>query len=109
MQRNEAPSVWVVCAAYNAAATIAHVIGQIRRAGYNVVVVDDGSTDQTAHLAGALATALVRHPINLGQGAALKTGIDYALSSGADIVVTFDADGQHRVSDIPVVVDVLVR
>ena len=109
MQRNEAPSVWVVCAAYNEAATIVLVVGQIRRAGYNVVVVDDGSTDQTAYLAGALATALVRHPINLGQGAALKTGIDYALSRGADIVVTFDADGQHRVADIASLVDALKR
>ena len=52
---------------------------------------------------GALATgaALVRHPVNLGQGAALQTGFDYALARGAEVVVTFDADGQHRAEDLP--------
>jgi glycosyltransferase involved in cell wall biosynthesis len=63
------------------------------------VVVDDGSGDGTADHA-ATAAAVVRHPVNLGQGAALQTGIDYALHQGADVIVTFDADGQHRASDI---------
>jgi glycosyltransferase involved in cell wall biosynthesis len=78
-------------------------------AGYNVVVVDDGSADDTHRLIAHHATAVVRHPINLGQGAALKTGIDFALSQGADVVVTFDTDGQHRVSDIPKLLDALAR
>ena len=59
-----------------------------------------------AHAAGAF---VVRHPFNLGQGAALQTGIDYALTQAAQFVVTFDADGQHRVSDISRLIEALVR
>ncbi|MEN3377112.1 MAG: polyprenyl-phospho-N-acetylgalactosaminyl synthase [Hyphomicrobiales bacterium] len=109
MQNGSSTSVWVVCAAYNEEATIARVVASVRNARLNIVVVDDGSIDRTRDLAGTAGAAVVRHPINLGQGAALKTGIDYALSQGADILVTFDADGQHRVSDIPALLDALAR
>ena len=91
--------VWVVIAAYNEAKVIARVVGEVARRDYHVVVVDDGSSDETAERAAA-ANAVVRHPINLGQGAALQTGIDYALQQAAEFVVTFDADGQHRAADI---------
>jgi polyprenyl-phospho-N-acetylgalactosaminyl synthase len=91
--------VWVVIAAYNEASVIGRVISEVMRRGYAVVVVDDDSSDHTAE-ASAAADAVVRHPLNLGQGAALQTGIDYALERGADIIVTFDADGQHRAADI---------
>jgi polyprenyl-phospho-N-acetylgalactosaminyl synthase len=103
------PKLWIVCAAYNEAATIGRVVAELGRAGHQVVVVDDGSSDRTRHIAAAAGANVVVHPINLGQGAALQTGIDYALSHGADILVTFDADGQHRVSDIPRMVDALRR
>jgi glycosyltransferase involved in cell wall biosynthesis len=103
------PKLWAVCAAYNEAATIGRVVAELSRAGHQVVVVDDGSSDRTRHIAAAAGANVVVHPINLGQGAALQTGIDYALSQGADILVTFDADGQHRVSDIPRLVDALRR
>lgn len=95
----EGVQVWVVIAAYNEATVIARVVGDVARRGYHVVVVDDGSADDTAERASA-ATIVVRHPINLGQGAALQTGIDCALQHEADVVVTFDADGQHRAADI---------
>jgi len=91
--------VWVVIAAYNEAKVIARVVGEVARRDYHVVVVDDGSSDETAERAAA-ANAVVRHPINLGQGAALQTGIDYALQQAAEFVVTFDADDQHRAADI---------
>jgi polyprenyl-phospho-N-acetylgalactosaminyl synthase len=91
--------VCVVVAAYNEASVIGRVINEVKRSGYTIVVVDDGSTDSTAE-ASAAAHVLVQHPINLGQGAALQTGIDFALEAGADTIVTFDADGQHRVVDI---------
>jgi glycosyltransferase involved in cell wall biosynthesis len=101
--------VHVVIAAYNEGAMIARVVADVRRAGYPVVVVDDGSRDDTADIAAAAGAEVVRHPFNLGQGAALQTGIDHALAQGAAFVATFDADGQHRVSEIPRLTDALVR
>jgi glycosyltransferase involved in cell wall biosynthesis len=101
--------VFVVIAAYNEAKIIALVVSEVARAGYRVVVVDDGSADDTADRALAAGAAVLRHPFNLGQGAALQTGIDYALGQGADAVVTFDADGQHRCADISRLVAALAR
>ena len=110
VMQNDSPSaVWVICPAYNEEATIARVVASVRKGGLNLVVVDDGSIDRTRDRAATAGAAVVRHPVNLGQGAALKTGIDYALSQGADILVTFDADGQHRVSDVPALLDALAR
>jgi glycosyltransferase involved in cell wall biosynthesis len=109
METDLHPAPWVICPAYNEATAIGRVVAELRRAGYAVVVVDDGSADGTGAVAAAAGATVVVHPINLGQGAALQTGIDYALSQGANILVTFDADGQHRVSDIPRLVDALRR
>ena len=90
----------IVIAAYNEARAIGRVLGELASLPYRVVVVDDGSADATAKLAARAGAEVLRHPINLGQGAALQTGIDYALLRGASHVVTFDADGQHRAEDI---------
>jgi polyprenyl-phospho-N-acetylgalactosaminyl synthase len=109
MEFGSRPNLWVICAAYNEATTIGHVVAELGSAGHRVVVVDDGSRDGTRHIAAAAGAEVVVHPVNLGQGAALQTGIDYALSQDADILVTFDADGQHRVADIPVLVEALRR
>jgi glycosyltransferase involved in cell wall biosynthesis len=102
-------NTWVVCPAFNEAKTLGTVLAGLRAGGYRVVAVDDGSSDDTGRIASEYATAVVTHPVNLGQGAALKTGIDYALSRGAEFIVTFDSDGQHRVSDIPRLLDALVQ
>jgi glycosyltransferase involved in cell wall biosynthesis len=99
--------VCVVVPAYNEEAVVEQVIGRLKRNHYEVVVVDDGSTDRTANIAGAAGAIVVRHPINLGQGAALQTGIEFALSRGADILVTFDADGQHSSGEIAKLVHTL--
>jgi glycosyltransferase involved in cell wall biosynthesis len=64
------------------------------------VLVDDGSSDATAATAEKASAVVIRHLVNLGQGAALQTGIEFALHEGAEVIVTFDADGQHRASDI---------
>ncbi len=109
METSLRPKLWVICAAYNEATTIGGVVAELRHAGHRVVVVDDGSLDRTQDVAAAVGAHVVAHPINLGQGAALQTGIDYALARGADVLVTFDADGQHRVSDIPRLLEALRR
>ena len=73
---------YVVIPAYNEAPVVSRVVAELGRAGYAAVVVDDGSRDATADAAHAAGAAVVSHPFNLGQGAALQTGIDYALARG---------------------------
>lgn len=91
----------IIVPAYNEAAALGGVLARLTSADYMVVVVDDGSGDGTYDVALNYPVHLLRHPFNLGQGAALQTGLSYALSRGADILVTFDADGQHSAEDIP--------
>ena len=74
---------------------------------YSIVLIDDASTDDTVNSVRDLPIYYLRHDINLGQGAALQTGMDFALQQGADIVVHFDADGQHNPADIERFVEVL--
>jgi len=90
---------FVVIAAFNEEKKIGEVLEKLKKAKYDVIVVDDGSGDKTYEISKRYATTL-RHIINRGQGAALKTGIDYAIAQGAQIIVTFDADGQFLVEDI---------
>jgi glycosyltransferase involved in cell wall biosynthesis len=101
--------MYVVIPAYNEGPVISRVVSEVKRAGYAVVVVDDGSSDATAEEARAAGAGVITHPFNLGQGAALQTGIDYAVAQGAEVIVTFDADGQHRVSDIARLAEALVQ
>jgi glycosyltransferase involved in cell wall biosynthesis len=86
---------WVVIPAYQEAKVLRRVVAGVRGIGARVVVVDDGSSDRTTEEALAAGATVLRHAVNLGQGAALQTGIDYALARGASYVFTFDADGQH--------------
>jgi glycosyltransferase involved in cell wall biosynthesis len=92
---------FIVIAAYNEAGCIREVVAELLAAFPHVVVVDDGSSDNTVGEARAGGATALRHLINRGQGAALQTGISYALLHGAHYVVTFDADGQHDVADLP--------
>lgn len=105
----EAQSVWVVVAAYNEAAVIGAVVSDLIERGHRVVVVDDGSADATGAIAGAAGAVVLTHPVNLGQGAALQTGMQFALRRGADTIVTFDGDGQHRAGDVAILVAALVE
>ncbi len=93
-------SVFVIVPCYNEAGVLAQSLRPLLATDYVVVVVDDGSRDDTPAILSTLPVRTLRHPINLGQGAALQTGMAYALAAGADVAVHFDADGQHRVEDI---------
>jgi polyprenyl-phospho-N-acetylgalactosaminyl synthase len=101
--------VWVVIPAFNEAAVIGEVVADVRSVFDHVVCVDDGSTDGTGEIARRAGAHLVRHPVNLGQGAAIQTGVEYARRQpDAQIFATFDADGQHRVKDLAAMVDRLL-
>lgn len=101
--------VFIVVPAYNEGSAIEQVVREIVAHYPNVVVVDDGSTDDTFAAAGRCARYALRHPINRGQGAALQTGIEFSLNAGARFIVTFDGDGQHRVEDIAGLVEPIRR
>ncbi len=98
--------VWIIIPAFNEASVIGEVIADVRSVFDNVVCVDDGSTDGTGEIARRAGAHLVRHPINVGQGAAIQTGVEYARRQpGARVFATFDADGQHRVKDVAAMID----
>ena len=105
----ETRDTWVVVPAYREAAVIRRTVADLRSHFPHVVVVDDGSPDATGAEASAAGADVVRHPVNLGQGASLQTGIDYALARGARYIATFDADGQHRVEDLLAMLGTLRR
>lgn len=95
-------TVYAVVPAYNEGVTIGDVVTAVSTELPHlcIVVVDDGSMDDTAEQAARAGATVLRHVVNRGQGAALQTGIDYALSQGAKIIVTYDADGQHDPADL---------
>lgn len=85
---------------YNEASVVGTVIAGLLEAFPFVVCVDDGSTDGSQRVAREAGAVVIQHPVNLGQGASLQTGFEYALNDPElDCIVTFDADGQHRVVD----------
>lgn len=94
----------ILIPAFNAGETILAVVLESLEHGLPVAVVDDGSTDGTSRLLSGLPVTLLRHGHNRGKGAALKTGFGWAIRSGFDGIVTVDADGQHDVSSIPLLI-----
>ena len=106
MDEQSFADTWVVIPVFNEETVIAGVIEDVQRRFPNVVCVDDGSSDRSIDEISRTGAHLVRHPINLGQGAALQTGLSYALlRRESRFFVTFDADGQHRVEDAVTMVD----
>ncbi len=105
--------IFLVVPAFNEEKTVSQIIEGIAEKGYNVILVNDGSADSTLELATESKRKypnqiyVVSHVINRGLGAALKTGMTVALNKGAKYIVTFDADGQHEIDDIPAVVEPL--
>jgi glycosyltransferase involved in cell wall biosynthesis len=102
-------SVVVVIPAYNEGDQLRATLTELCALPYRLILVDDGSFDGTAEIARAYPVYYLRHPINLGQGAALETGTRYAIRLNADAVVHFDADGQHPADQIPALLDPISR
>ncbi|QDW31469.1 glycosyltransferase family 2 protein [Arthrobacter sp. KBS0702] len=91
---------------YNEATVVGGVVADLRKEFPNVVCIDDGSSDGSQDIAREAGAVVIQHPINLGQGAALQTGFEYALQDPElDCIVTFDADGQHRIEDAKAMVE----
>lgn len=100
MYNGSMEKTWIIMPAYNEASRIGDTLRSLVLLYPNVVVIDDGSQDTTATVARDAGAWVLRHEVNSGQGAALQTGLTYALNQGADYLVTFDADGQHDPNDI---------
>lgn len=107
---SDSNDIFVVVPAYNEEKTVSQIIEGIVEDGYNVVLVNDGSKDDTLNLAIESKRKypnkifIVSHIINRGLGAALKTGMTVAINKGAKYILTFDADGQHDIEDIAKVI-----
>jgi polyprenyl-phospho-N-acetylgalactosaminyl synthase len=95
------PLILIIIPVYNEKATIRSVVSELLDHSYNnVILVDDGSDQNILSEISDLNVFYIKHPVNLGQGAALQTGFDFAKQLKCDVVVTFDADGQHDWNDI---------
>lgn len=93
--------IFVVVPAFNEEKRIGGVLSKLKNMGQKVVVVDDGSKDKTLKISKNYTPYVFEHKVNLGKGAALKTGCEAAFSLGADAVILMDSDGQHKTSDLP--------
>lgn len=100
--------VFVIIPAFNEGKVIVETIKPLLENKYTVVVIDDCSTDNTEQILKRYPIVYLKHLINLGQGAALQTGMDYSLAKDAKFVVTFDADGQHNFKEIPLLLQPII-
>jgi polyprenyl-phospho-N-acetylgalactosaminyl synthase len=101
---------WVVVPAYNEEKKIGRVVRDLFQHGYqNILVVDDGSVDETAREAEAAGAKVFKHAINRGQGASLATGTEAVLKLGANVIVHFDGDGQFNPADIGPAIEFLKK
>jgi len=102
-------NLWIVVPAYNEEPRLEQSLTTLVGGPWNVVVVDDGSTDRTNEIARRFPVWVLKHPVNCGQGAALKTGFDFAVDKGAEVIVTYDADGQHDPREIGALVAPIIN
>ncbi len=98
----EKTKIFIIIPAFNEAKTIGKLLTELKKAGYkNLVVIDDDSRDNTGQIAQKLGATVLTHIINRGLGGALRTGFAYAIAKKANIIITMDADLQHRIENIP--------
>ena len=109
MKKIRAMRLTIGIPAYNEEENIAKIITKLKKITNSIIVCDDGSSDMTSEISQELGVILVRHEKNLGYGAAIKTIFQKAKEIESDILVTFDADGQHRIEDIPVVTEPIIK
>ncbi len=105
----EPKKVFIIIPSYNEGKVIADTVKPLIKMEYTVVVVDDCSTDNTREALAGLPVVYLKHDINLGQGAAIQTGLEYALEKNAEYAVTFDADGQHNYEEIPALLEPVIN
>ena len=94
-------NLWAIIPAYNEEKNISSIIKKTKKYAGKVVLVDDGSRDRTGRFGKKSGASVLTHIVNLGKGASLKTGCDFAVENGAKYMVVLDADAQHDPSDIP--------
>jgi len=104
----EVSPIYILVPAFNEALVVRSVLESLLKLPYQVIFIDDGSTDGTEAAVKGLPIHYVRHHINMGQGAALQTGFNYARRRNAEMVICFDADGQHDPNDIPLLLAPLI-
>lgn len=92
--------VCVIIPTYNESDTIGNLVSKIKKLGFDVLVIDDGSTDNTREIVKGKSVLLLENNTNLGKGSALRRGFDYAILNEYDFVVTMDGDGQHSPTEI---------
>jgi len=103
-------NIWIIIPAFNEAKVIREVINEVKKEGFkNIIIVDDGSIDDTYSKAKSAGCIVVKHIINRGKGAATQTGLDAAKILNAEIVVTMDGDGQHSASDIKKLIEPIIN
>jgi len=93
--------IFIVIPAFNEVRRIEEVLEDIQNSHLPIIVVDDGSKDSTFEKAKKTNATVLRHRINLGKGAAIKTGCEAAFLMGADAIIMMDSDGQHKAKDLP--------
>ncbi|MCK4527837.1 glycosyltransferase family 2 protein, partial [candidate division WOR-3 bacterium] len=96
-------AITTILPAYNEEIRIGSIVLRTKQHADRVIVIDDGSTDRTAEVAELAGAEVIRHPVNKGKDASLKTG--FAAADGADIIVTLNSDGRHDPAKIPEIID----
>ena len=98
-------NIFIVIPAHNEAKTIGHIVGALDKRGFRVIVVDDGSVDNTIVEANKFGAEIIAYAKNIGKGRSVREGLEYALENNCEAAITMDGDGQHSIDDIHKFID----